>query len=547
MLGCTGAGTECLKNLILPGFGSISIASNKKVQNSDLGANFFLRDEAVTEGKNLAEECLTNLVEMNPDVNKEDSEGTWYDVDPEIFLDTHRNICDKATVIIADGISFKTCLKLDSYIQANGKEQKLCIIKSLGLIGYTRICIGEYTSYETKNAMITLEDYKVTYPWPELEKWVESLDMENLAPPPPNFDELKNMSDAERANVNNQTAHCHVPFVAILIHFWKKYATLHPDPKSRNSLDFKSLLKSHAIYEDYSEKKPLNNWRKELNYKEAIMNINLIKDTKDTIPHTGKVQNALNWLAGEEKKECTHSYFFYLLKALRTFKETYGEYPQTSQVGDMESSNNFYLKLKELYLEKHKADVEQFKTILRNDLVTTIYKDVIGDSEHTVKEFHENCTNFVKNWKRITAFNVRSLNKEFEQVKFDDFALYCDTSMPMWYWGIRGLDEFKEKNNGREANPNDFKVLSGLINEIIERNGHMENVTDPEANLRYNVDQIAKELCRYEGLQQMTTAAIIGGVASAEILKLTTRNYECMNNTFVYDGIQSTGNTHFEC
>ena len=42
MLGCTSAGTETLKNLVLPGVGSFTIVDDANVSLSDLGNDFFV-------------------------------------------------------------------------------------------------------------------------------------------------------------------------------------------------------------------------------------------------------------------------------------------------------------------------------------------------------------------------------------------------------------------------------------------------------------------------------------------------------------------------
>ena len=55
-LGLSPAGTEALKNLVLPGIGSIHIVSNRKVSQRDLAQNFFVDVEAI--GHDLSEVSL---------------------------------------------------------------------------------------------------------------------------------------------------------------------------------------------------------------------------------------------------------------------------------------------------------------------------------------------------------------------------------------------------------------------------------------------------------------------------------------------------------
>lgn len=59
-------GIETLKNLILPGVGNFTILDDRKVEEKDLGVNFFLSEDSL--GKSRAEECCRYLQELNPEV-----------------------------------------------------------------------------------------------------------------------------------------------------------------------------------------------------------------------------------------------------------------------------------------------------------------------------------------------------------------------------------------------------------------------------------------------------------------------------------------------
>ena len=65
--GSSVAGVETLKNLVLPGIGSFTIADSAKVTEADLGVNFFLEAESL--GRSRADECRRLLEELNPDVS----------------------------------------------------------------------------------------------------------------------------------------------------------------------------------------------------------------------------------------------------------------------------------------------------------------------------------------------------------------------------------------------------------------------------------------------------------------------------------------------
>ena len=59
-------GIEALKNLILPGVGQFTIVDEAEVQESDLGVNFFLKEDSL--GKSRAQETCNYLKELNPEV-----------------------------------------------------------------------------------------------------------------------------------------------------------------------------------------------------------------------------------------------------------------------------------------------------------------------------------------------------------------------------------------------------------------------------------------------------------------------------------------------
>ena len=61
------AGTETLKNLVLPGVGGFTIVDPAIVTETDLGVNFFLEESSL--GKSRAQETCTYLKELNPDVD----------------------------------------------------------------------------------------------------------------------------------------------------------------------------------------------------------------------------------------------------------------------------------------------------------------------------------------------------------------------------------------------------------------------------------------------------------------------------------------------
>ncbi|KAH6561981.1 hypothetical protein BSLG_010251 [Batrachochytrium salamandrivorans] len=81
--GCTGLANEVLKNIVLAGVGSVTIADSQLVEARDLGAQFFLRESDI--GNNRAESVLPRVQQLNPRVEVK-TETRPLETLPESFL-----------------------------------------------------------------------------------------------------------------------------------------------------------------------------------------------------------------------------------------------------------------------------------------------------------------------------------------------------------------------------------------------------------------------------------------------------------------------------
>lgn len=64
IVGATGAGVECAKNLILAGPKAVTIHDDGLVEACHLGTNFYLHSDDI--GKNRAQACIGQLSTLNP-------------------------------------------------------------------------------------------------------------------------------------------------------------------------------------------------------------------------------------------------------------------------------------------------------------------------------------------------------------------------------------------------------------------------------------------------------------------------------------------------
>jgi len=95
MLGTSSAGSETLKNLVLPAVGRFTIVDDAKVVARDFGNDFLVTRAHL--GKNKAECLAEMLCEMNPDVK-----GDHMDISVQEFIKSHAaEMCKKVSLIIA--------------------------------------------------------------------------------------------------------------------------------------------------------------------------------------------------------------------------------------------------------------------------------------------------------------------------------------------------------------------------------------------------------------------------------------------------------------
>jgi len=115
-------------------------------------------------------------------------------------------------------------------------------------------------------------------------------------------------------------------------------------------------------------------------------------------------------------------------------------------------------------------------------------------------------------------------------------AAYDEHPVVEWYWALRAYDKFCQENNrfpgSEESKETDDKShLVRIATQLITENGIEGFEFRPE---------VAAELVRFGDCELHSIAAILGGVASQEAIKLITHQYTPINNTYIYSGISSS-------
>ena len=133
--GCTGLSNEILKNIVLAGVGSVTIADSTTVTESDLGSQFFLR--AADIGLNKAKAVAMRVKALNPNVDVKIVDKS-VEEQPDSFYDAFDIVCLVGTVYPP---AFMT--RIDGLCRS--KKISFWAAAVVGLHGFMFCDLGEYS------------------------------------------------------------------------------------------------------------------------------------------------------------------------------------------------------------------------------------------------------------------------------------------------------------------------------------------------------------------------------------------------------------------
>jgi len=154
---------------------------------------------------------------------------------------------------------------------------------------------------------------------------------------------------------------------------------------------------------------------------------------------------------------------------------------------------------------------------------------------------------------------------DWKMALMDPYEIAVHTPF-LWYLGLRAVQIFCDRegrypgcvvecNDVGDGNDNgtlkkDEELLTKIMKESViphykvsEQELLLSN-DDSDDDDNNNVVRICKELTRYGNAEIHTIASVVGGVASQEAVKIITKQYVPLNNTFIYNGIVSVGGVY---
>ncbi|XP_031278694.1 NEDD8-activating enzyme E1 regulatory subunit AXR1-like [Pistacia vera] len=485
LLNCGPTGSETLKNLVLGGIGSITVIDGSKVELGDLGNNFMLDESCVGQSK--AKSVCAFLQELNDAVK-----AKFIEEYPEKLIETNPSFFSQFTLVVATQLVEDSMVKLDRICRE--ANVMLIFARSYGLTGLVRISLKEHTVIESKPDHF-LDDLRLNNPWPELRKFAETFDL----------------------NVPDPVAHKHTPYVVILIKMAEEWTKAHGGslPSTREEKkEFKELLKSKMIAMD------------EDNYKEAI-------EASFKVFAPRGISSDLQQIINDSHAEVNSnsSDFWVMVAALKEFiaNEGDGEAPLEGSIPDMTSSTEHYVNLQKIYQAKAEADFIAIELRVRN-----IQKKLGREPGSIPKAMIKS---FCKNARKLKVCRYRLIEDEFNSPSISELQKYLtdeDYSVAVgFYILLRAVDRFAANYN---SFPGEF---DGAMDEDISRlkTTAVSVLSDLGCNGSTLTEDLINEMCRFGAAELHAVAALIGGIASQEVIKLITKQFVPMSGTFIFNGI----------
>ncbi|KAF3920800.1 hypothetical protein ABW20_dc0107209 [Dactylellina cionopaga] len=500
LINATAAGTETLKNLVLPGVGRFTIIDNALVTDEDLGTNFFLDDSCL--GLSRAQKTCELLCELNPD-----AKGDFINDNIENILKSAPEKLKEFTIVLATGdLTVSTLLALDKIFYP--LDIPLFVLKCVGFTMTCRIALSEHTVVETHPDSTV--DLRLLNPFTELVDLAE--------------EKAGSMDDKEKMLPDE---HDHLPYVLILLRALEDWKSTHdgkPPSNYSEKNQFKSFVRSKMWNAD------------EENFEEAIAAV-LPHFNPSTIPSATK--------AIFEDDKCktltsASSNFWIIARAIKDFTEQKngGLLPLPGALPDMKAKSNDYIRLQNVYKSKARADLAVVMEFVKS-LLSGLEREPSSISESEVETF-------CKHAGYAKLIRGRSLKEEYEEspkVKTISNELSDPTSLIHYYLGLRAYELFIS------ADGNTKRIAPGVEdstvdNEVEKLNKHVTELLDKlvishSPELLESTLKAIGEIVRSGGGELHNIASLAGGIVAQEVIKVMTKQYIPMNNTVVFDGISS--------
>lgn len=483
LINATSTGSELLKNLVLPGIGQFTIIDNTTVTEEKLSGNFFLVQDDI--GSNTGSAMTKALKELNSEVVGNCIANSLSNV---LNNESIQFWDDFNIVIISNYVPKKDFETLRDILWQ--KNIPLLVVNTIGFYGSLQLFWNETTVIETHDPA-KFFDLRIDKPWPELEAYANSVCLDKL----------------------DDTEHAHVPYIIIFIKALQSWRQSH-DGRSPSNYSEKTQFRKYV-----------ESMSRDINYETNF--IEAVKGIHRALQVTQIPQSIQDLFEDENIKEeninLTTSMFWIYVKALKGFVMKTGQLPLSFSMPDMSSDTISYITLQNLYRDKALKDQKQFTEEVL-EILNSIGRSLDDLSHESILSFCKN-TQFLYvakgskayyNLKMISAVLSESDENNHEILNIHFAILTLNSYIDQFHIFPRTLD-------------------LGQFVEVFQN-----NYANSSCDLPNSLINTFKEVLSHPSPEYHNISSFLGGIASQEILKITTSQYTPLDNLFVFDGIHST-------
>ena len=505
--------SEVLKNIVLSGVGKVTIIDDTNVSQKDLENNFFLPPDSLNKPR--ANIILGNLLELNPDVH-----GEAVIKAPTAYV--------KDESVLGQFDVFISCNQPDEfnsllYDIAKKLNKRLVMITSCGLLNMIRLYENYHANMKLRLLETPVNDHRLSMPWKELIDFSNTFELDKM----------------------DESAHCHVPYFVILIKALLKYREKkneqNANPNTRDEKnEFKEIIKSMIKFKD------------EENFNEALGNYYLCNKDKNNLI-TPKIEYIFQILKEhpfdelmKESNDIMKVFFIYCQCLKEYYDENNKTFPLVGNIPDMTADTQSYIKLKKVYQAKAEEDRKKMYVKIQDKLskLTFENKDKVIqliNSPHPDKEV-DIVDILNKNWPQMSLFKYEF--KDNLKLNPDEFDEEYQKTNLKWYILFKASEMFNAKNSRYPGTIDNFKddvpLLKAFVTEYIEQ---LKKANDGMIPIDGVSDEFIFEFCRMGKGQIAPCISMIGSMASQETIKMITYQFDTVNSTIIYDGINVTLST----
>ncbi|KAI5239024.1 hypothetical protein E4T43_07003 [Aureobasidium subglaciale] len=510
-------GVETLKNLILPGIGQFTILDSALVSQQDLGLNFFL-DES-TLGSFRAEHTRRLLQELNPDVN-----GHAITEPIQSFMNKHGALTPYTLILVTAPTTPDVLQVISTHCQTHAVP--LFYIHCSGFYSHFSLSLpSAFPIVDTHPDPTATTDLRLLAPWPELVHFQK--------------EKTSNLQALSPEDIG------HVPYLLLLLHFLDKWRASHngqPPQSYQEKTDFRSMVAKASPPDEENFAEATAAIIKSLNPPTAPASVLAVLDAPET-----------------KSLDPTSSAFWFIASAVRIFYTTHNQLPLPGAVPDMKARSADYIQLQNIYKSKARKDAAEVLQTVRSLEATVGRREPIDEKE--VEAFCKGAAHI----KLVRGKPLRIARGDAPLHWGEDVAKSAVEHLTNLTFGLdSGIlhyiafvawDAFVGSHNvnalgGEPRVPgstdadleNDenkmISITTNIIDALIKEAGtFIENPGYDE--LKEKSAKIVRELVRAGTSELHNIGSLTGGMVSQEVIKVITKQYVPIDNTCVFDGIES--------